>query len=270
MKPLREITCFLFACIVLIMDRFGFIITRCVNETSQDLLWKECIACIRKIYSTVKIILIDDHSNVKVDETILDNNVILILSNYKKGCGELLPYIYFYTGRYFQNAIIIHDSVMFMQPLDESIVANHENVYFLWYFTELTSSLSVHFQKKIHTMLDVVGISRETFDMSTCPYLIGCFGTMSVMSLHLLDTLYSKHPLNNLIEYIDCRDDRCVLERVFSIICFHLCHNVQSVYQNIRDPYSVPLPFYMNLEIYNANKAILQQRAKVVKIWCGR
>ena len=130
------------------MDRFGFIITRCVNETSQDLLWKECIACIRKIYSTVKIILIDDHSNVKVDETILDNNVILILSNYKKGCGELLPYIYFYTGRYFQNAIIIHDSVMFMQPLDKSIVANHENVIFCGTLQNLRVPFLFTFKRK--------------------------------------------------------------------------------------------------------------------------
>ena len=251
------------------MDRFGFIVTRCVNEPYNDLLWKECIMCIRKVYPSVKIIIIDDHSEISVDESALDVNISVVKSTYKKGCGELLPYLYFYSERYFHNAIIIHDSVMLMQPFDDDIFNDHDHVHFVWYFHEYTSCLSINSKTNIQTMLNTIGINMDIVD-NFPPYLIGCFGTMSIISLELLTKIYMRFPLNNLIFCINGREDRCILERVFAIICFVTCGELKSVYHNIRDPLNVPLPFEMNYEMYCKNKETLKQHNKIVKLWCGR
>ena len=120
------------------------------------------------------------------------------------------------------------------------------------------------------TMLSTVGIHCNDLDMLL--YIFGCFGTMSVISLDLLQTMYSKYSLNNLIGCINCREDRCALERVFSIICLVLCGdgNMKTIHDDIRNPFNVPLPFKMNFDIYNLYKQELQSRFQIVKIWCGR
>ena len=77
------------------MDRFGFIVTRCVNKPYNDFLWKECIMCIRKVYPCVKIVIIDDHSEISVDESALDVNISVVNSTYKKDAVNCyLTYIF--------------------------------------------------------------------------------------------------------------------------------------------------------------------------------
>ena len=66
---------------------------------------------IRSFYPFSKIIIIDDNSNydfVKAD--VEYKNVEFIQSEYP-GKGELLPYIYYARHKWFERAVIIHDSV---------------------------------------------------------------------------------------------------------------------------------------------------------------
>ena len=93
------------------MNSFGFIITRHVNSELTNRYWNQCVKLIRTHYPFRKIIVIDDNSNynfVKADHDY--KNTEIIQSEYPQR-GELLPYIYFLRHQWFNNAIILHDSV---------------------------------------------------------------------------------------------------------------------------------------------------------------
>ena len=90
---------------------FGFIITRHVNSKKTNNYWNQCIKLIRMYYPFRKIIVIDDNSNqFFISADFQYKNVSFIQSEYP-GRGELLPYIYYLKYRWFDNAIIMHDSV---------------------------------------------------------------------------------------------------------------------------------------------------------------
>ena len=45
------------------MDKYGFIIIRHVNSEETNKYWNECVRCIHKLHSRIKIVIIDDNSN---------------------------------------------------------------------------------------------------------------------------------------------------------------------------------------------------------------
>ena len=118
---------------VTLPSSYGFIITRHVNSEKTNKYWNECLRCIRRFYPFKKIVIIDDNSNqslVKADFPY--KNVEVIQSEYP-GRGELLPYYYFYKRHFFENAVIIHDSVFFHKRINfEKLVGTP--VLPLWHF----------------------------------------------------------------------------------------------------------------------------------------
>jgi hypothetical protein len=89
---------------------FGFIITRHVNSEQTNKYWNQNVKLIRSLYPLKKIIIIDDNSTqsfVKADFEY--KNLEIIQSEYPKR-GELLPFIYYLKYKWFDNAVIIHDS----------------------------------------------------------------------------------------------------------------------------------------------------------------
>ena len=92
---------------------YGFIILRHVNNELTNLYWNRCVRLLRKFYPLKKIIIIDDNSNYEfIKEFVPLENIEIIQSEYPKR-GELLPYIYYLKYRWFENAVIIHDSTFF-------------------------------------------------------------------------------------------------------------------------------------------------------------
>jgi len=96
---------------------FGFIILRYVNSEETNKYWIESYVCIRSLYPDSMIIIIDDNSNYIFITKIPLKNTRIIESEFK-GAGELLPYIYFLKYRYFDTAVIIHDSVFIKKYID--------------------------------------------------------------------------------------------------------------------------------------------------------
>ena len=95
------------------MDLFGFIITRHVNSEKTNMYWNRCVKCIKTFYPYKKIIIIDDNSNEQFLKADVDYiNVTTIQSEFK-GRGELLAYYYYIKNKFFENAVIVHDSVFF-------------------------------------------------------------------------------------------------------------------------------------------------------------
>ena len=94
------------------MVAFGFIITRHVNSHKTNKYWIRSVTLINTIYPDTPIIIIDDNSNVDflTDATLNLKNLTIVQSEYP-GRGELLPFIYLLKHRWFDSAVIMHDSV---------------------------------------------------------------------------------------------------------------------------------------------------------------
>ena len=218
---------------------FGFIITRCVNENEQDLLWRECLACVREWYPATPFIIIDDHSTVEIDTKDLDDYTIVVHSELAPGVGELLPYYYLYTYKYFDKAIIMHDSVFLQKPFKSNELENIRTVRFLWKFYEFE-----HDQPSVNLI--------------------------SIITTSFLDALVNKYSLFALVPLISTRSERKCMERIFAIACFmYLDGCLQpSMFGKIRD--DMPEPFTLTYDTYNKNKPIFKAEFGAIKVYSSR
>ena len=115
------------------MDNFGFIITRHVNSVKTNKYWNHSVKLLRTFYPLKKIVIIDDNSNYDYVNSEFEYKNLHIIQSEFHGRGELLPYYYFLKYKFFQNAIIIHDSVFFHMRINFEKF-NGINVMPLWFF----------------------------------------------------------------------------------------------------------------------------------------
>jgi hypothetical protein len=115
------------------MNSFGFIITRHVNSEQTNKYWNNSVNLLRNLYPLQKIIIIDDNSNPKYVKNIFEHKNIQVIHSEFKGRGELLPYLYYLKNKFFENAIILHDSVFFHKRVNFEKL-NGINVLPLWHF----------------------------------------------------------------------------------------------------------------------------------------
>jgi len=115
------------------MNSFGFIITRHVNSQNTNKYWNHSVKLLRTLYPNIKIVIIDDNSNKSFIKADFNYNNIEIIQSEFPGRGELLPYYYFIKHKFFENAIIIHDSVFIHKRINFNKL-NGTKVLPLWYF----------------------------------------------------------------------------------------------------------------------------------------
>jgi hypothetical protein len=179
---------------------FGFIITRHVNSEKTNEYWNQCVKLIRTLYPFRKIIVIDDNSNPNFVKADFDyKNVEFIQSEYP-GRGELLPYVYYARNKWFENAIIIHDSVFFHKRIPfEKFAAP---VMYLWHHSydkeninnilRISSYLSnnTNIKKKLNgDSFNILGLTqKKNFEL--------CFGGMCYIKHDFLIRLEKKYNLN--------------------------------------------------------------------------
>ena len=118
------------------METYGFIITRHVRCEETNKYWNNSIRCLRYLYPHRKIVIIDDNSNPNFlkEENSYEN--IQVINSEFIGRGELLPYYYYLKYKFFQNAVIIHDSVFFHKKIKFEAMKNVK-VLPLWHFNEM-------------------------------------------------------------------------------------------------------------------------------------
>jgi hypothetical protein len=251
-------------------ETLGFILTRHVSSQKTNNYWIECISRIRKFYPQSKIVIIDDNSNLLfLNETGVDlTNCTIIESEFKKR-GELLPYYYFYKNKFFEKAIIIHDSVFIQYPID---VSNVKNVRFIWSFSGVVvedNSLEKFLISKLNKahLPSLMNVHDNKYLWN------GCFGVMSVITHDFVSLLNNKYDFFNLLNFIDSRKHRCCLERVFAVICFnelkeqfinkpHLIGNIHACYPDYGYSY----------EKYQFDKKLnrIPISRPFLKVWTGR
>jgi hypothetical protein len=205
------------------MDNYGFIITRHVISEKTNKYWNHCIKCLRTIYPTKKIVIIDDNSVQHFVKPDFDYKNIEVIQSEFKGRGELLPYYYYLKNKFFENAVIIHDSVFFHKRINFEKL-NGVNVLPLWFFhpdrENLANTIRItqylnnpyNIQKKISLDTVILGMKHLKW--------YGCFGVQSYINHNFLNYLQNKYSITNLIQSVRCRDDRCSLERIFGCLFF--------------------------------------------------
>jgi hypothetical protein len=204
------------------MTHFGFIITRHVNSKSTNRYWNQCVKLIRATYPFRKIIIIDDNSDqsfIKADFAY--NNLQIIQSEYP-GRGELLPYIYYLRHKWFPSAVIIHDSLFIhkkirFEKFKHPVMPlwhhkyDKENITNIVRIASALSNNSILLNKLVGTSADFLSFNKDSnFNL--------CFGAQSFIKLNFLELLQNKYNINNLVNVISNRSDRCSLERVLGLL----------------------------------------------------
>ena len=207
---------------------FGFIVLRHVNSELTNNYWNECVQCIRRLYPLRKIVVIDDNSKQEFVKAFYEyQNIEYIQSEFPQR-GELLPYYYFHKHRFFDNAIILHDSVFIHKRVNFDLFRGVQ-VLPLWHFKysldenydkiiEITKYLN--YSNKFHEEFKNVK-ENKYLDMSivnNSKKWIGCFGVQTYINHEFLDYIQKKYNIFNMLKIIRCRKDRCCLERILGLI----------------------------------------------------
>lgn len=252
---------------------YGFIITRHVNSLETNKYWNQCVKLIRAYYPLKKIIIIDDNSNQSFVSTDHDyKNIQIIQSEYPKR-GELLPYLYFLKYKWFDNAVIMHDSVFIHKRIPFELFAypvlplwhtdyDKENLQNLQRIcSSLKNNLALK-QKLNGTNSNILGFNNDKFNL--------CFGVQSYINLKFLEMLENKYQITNLTSVIKNRTDRCGLERIMGLLFCQECPKLKqkgSFFGNIHHHHRSFKYTYNNyLQDFNNKKAC----EAFVKVWTGR
>ena len=256
------------------MNSYGFIITRHVNSELTNKYWNNSVKQLRRFYPFRKIVIIDDNSNpqfLKAEEEY--ENVTIINSEFK-GRGELLPYYYYSKTKFFDNAIIIHDSVFFHKRVNFDILKK-VNVLPLWYFHPDRENVENSFrisnilnnkweiQNKINMSDVILGLQHLKW--------YGCFGCQSYINHNFLLSIENKYHISKMVYTVQNRKDRCCLERILGAIFFteYQCQKIinrKSLLGNI-------MTYHRWGYSYNDYQNDLKKGTitkGIVKIWTGR
>lgn len=204
------------------MKSRGFIILRHVNSHLTNKYWILCYRSIRKLYPDNKIIIIDDNSNYNFVSKIKLNNAEIIQSAFPKR-GELLPYIYYLNNNFFDEAVILHDSVFVNKYIDFSV----DQYKFIWEFDHnwdsnyLEMELISLFKNK--TLLSFYNNKHQWK---------GCFGAMTIITHDYLNFVNSNFPLKILLDHVITRPSRCAFERVIACL-FQYFKTKETLFGNI-------------------------------------
>jgi hypothetical protein len=244
---------------------FGFIILRHVNSEKTNNYWIECYKSIRKYYNN-KIIIIDDNSNydfIKYDNLHIYNCEI-VQSEYNTN-GEILGYYYFYKNKYFEKAVIIHDSVFIQKYINFN---EYDSIKYLWHFTHHWDNDTEELILLEYLKKNLVNELVEFYYNKDKWY--GIFGSQSVIDYKFLDKIIKKYDLFNLLNIINNREKRMNFERIFGLLCCYENSNL------VNDPsifgiihHYIHWGYTYDSYINDKNTDKLKDK-KIIKVWTGR
>ena len=208
------------------IDKFGIIIIRHVKCKKTNEYWNYNVSQIRKIYlDDIKIVIIDDNSDHTFVKSFQEYNNIVILNSEYPGRGELLPYYYYIHNKFFEYALIIHDSVFFHKRFDyEKLIEKDIDIVPLWHFTNDKDRLAdtlllAHTLKNKFKILEMAQIPpRASFGFRPGEKWMGCFGCMAFLSHNFLLRIQQKYNITNMLPYVSTRSHRQSLERILGVI----------------------------------------------------
>jgi hypothetical protein len=263
------------------MANYGFIISRHVNSEKTNKYWNECVRCIQKFHTGIKIVIIDDNSNYDYVKPFQNyQNIEVVKSEYHRR-GELLPYYYFWKNRYWENAVIMHDSVFIQRRIP--YIKLRVNVLPLWHFggdfrkENSQNSLRIarylkngfeirkEFQKNLYNFENKMIISNKTMNWN------GTFGVQSFINHGFLSKIQEKYGLFNMLHCILSRPDRCCLERIMGLIFWLEDLTVRRIPSLFGDITKTPDNFGLSFDGYVKHmRKFGRAKTAYVKVWSGR
>jgi hypothetical protein len=254
------------------MNSFGFIITRHVNSEKTNQYWNHSVKLLRTLYPYRKIVIIDDNSNQEFVKADHDYKNTEIIQSEFPGRGELLPYYYYIKNKFFENAIIIHDSVFFHKKIDFTKLQG-QKVFPLWFFypdkENITNTLRISTKlKSSYSLQQKLSLNDSILGMPHTKWY-GCFGAQSYINHNFLLRLEEKYKITNLISAVSCRTDRCCLERIMGCLFFNENPNIlksKSLFGNIMKYQTWGYTF--DEYLLDFKKGTIPKA--VVKVWTGR
>jgi hypothetical protein len=240
---------------------FGFIILRHVNNSITNTYWIRCYDSIRKYYPENTILIIDDNSDQNIihgkgkEKDLYKTHIIN--SEYPQR-GELLPYYYYLNNKFFDIAVIVHDSVFINKYIDiADIQVNKYNI--LWDFEHEWDQIEDE-SRIIATFND-----KELTDFYNNKDLWkGCFGSMSIITHDYLTHINSKYDISKLLECILNRYNRCSFERVIACILRLNGDNGTSSHSLLGNIHSY-CPWGVNI-----NEIDKYSHLPIIKVWSSR
>jgi hypothetical protein len=253
------------------MTSYGFIITRHVNSEKTNKYWNHSVKLLRSLYPYRKIVIIDDNSNQEFVKSEFDYKNIEIIQSEFPGRGELLPYYYLIKNHFFDNAVIIHDSIFFHKRINFDLLVNIQ-VIPLWFF--YSDKENIENTIKISNVLKnnyplIQNLKNDMLSLMPKQNWYGCFGVQSFINRNFLLKLESKYSITNMISQVKCRSDRCCLERIMGCIFFtenQKIHHVKSLFGDIMKYQKWGYSF----DSYEDDLKKGTIAKSVVKIWTGR
>ena len=256
------------------MNSFGFIITRHVNSEKSNKYWNRCVKLLRTFYPHRQIVIIDDNSNYAFVKSDADYRNLTIIQSEFHGRGELLPYYYYIKNKFFENAVIMHDS-LFLHKRVPFEAFNGRSVLPLWFFNpdkeDINNSIRITeglrnaqpVQESLKlTELTVFGLNHNKWS--------GCFGCQAYINHGFLLQIENKYRITSMLETIKIRRDRCCLERILGCIFSKEnpgLVNKKGAFGNIMDVYQ-SYEYTFDHYMTDLKKGTLP--AYVIKVWTGR
>ena len=254
------------------MNSFGFIISRHVNSETTNKYWNHSVKLLRTFYPERKIIIIDDNSNQNFVKADFDYKNVEIIQSEFPARGELLPYYYYLKNKYFENAVILHDSVFIHKRLNFEVL-NGMKVLPLWHFN--SDNENVYNSKRIINVLNNKYILHNKLQDEISIGLpidkwYGCFGVQSYINHNFLLHIEQKYRITNMISNVLCRSDRCCLERIMGCIFFTECPKIIKIKSLLGDITNSASWRKYTFDKYNEHlkKGVVPRL--VVKVWSGR
>jgi FkbM family methyltransferase len=191
------------------LNTIGFIMLRHVNNEHSNKYWQHSYDCIRTFYPENLILIVDDNSNYDyITEKELYKTTI-INSEYPKR-AELLPYYYYLKNKYFDIAVLIHDSIFINTYINFAV----DKYKIIWDFQHLWNNTNEDELLMINLFNDP---ELLTFYKNKSLWN-GCFGGMSIITHDYLTLINSKYNLDLLLNVVLNRHNRCSFERVIGCL----------------------------------------------------
>jgi hypothetical protein len=245
--------------------------TRHVNSEKTNRYWNHSVKLLRTHYPYRKIVIIDDNSNQEFVKADFDYKNIEVIQSEFPGRGEILPYYYLIKNNFFDNAIIIHDSIFFHKRINFDLLKDTK-VIPLWFFysdkENVENTIRISSVLKNNHLL-IQNLKNDTINMMPSQKWYGCFGIQCYINRNFLLDIENKYNITNMISQIICRADRCCLERIMGYIFFTenpIISKKKSLFGNIMKYQTWGYTFdeYIN----NLKKGTITRY--VVKVWTGR
>lgn len=251
---------------------YGFIVLRHVNNELTNLYWNRSVRLLRRLYPFKKIVIIDDNSNYEFVKSFVSmENIEVIQSEYPKR-GELLPFIYFLKYRWFENAVIIHDSTFFHKRVHFEKVTfpviplwdfeyDKENINNLLRLAYTLNNSSKVVETLVHNN-NMLGLYKT----NEC---VCCFGVQCFINYKFLKIVDDTYNIHNLINAVTCRTDRCALERIMGIL-FSLTYPRLVTYKSLLGNIHATGTWGLTYRQYLKKVENKEPCHYITKVWTGR